>query len=133
MFKDSVFIIISIVLIVGILLIIFGKNEQLAVNEFKTETSESTVSIDLVPKTFNENKFYVDISLNTHVVELSQFDLKKLVTLEFDNKIVRPISVPELTGHHSSGTLIFEIDKKPENFKIKISNIPDMSVRIFEW
>ena len=133
MFKDSVFIIISIVLIVGILLIIFGKNEQLAVNEFKTETSESTVSIDLVPKTFNENKFYVDISLNTHVVELSQFDLKKLVTLEFDNKIVRPISVPELTGHHSSGTLIFKIDKKPENFKIKISNIPDMSVRIFEW
>mgnify|MGYP001603549517 FL=1 len=135
MLKDTIIIISSIVLIAGILFIFFGENEQVTFNkfEFNSETSESTVTIDLVPKSFNENKLYVDIRLDTHIVDLSKFDLKKVVTLEFDNKFVNPISAPELTGHHSSGTLIFEIDEKPETFKIKINDIPDIPVRNFEW
>ena len=99
----------------------------------QTKTSEGAVTIDLTPKEFDGKNFYVDIGVNTHTVDLSQFDLKKLVTLEINDVSMSPISAPSLSGHHNSGTLIFGLKEEPRDFTIEVREFPDMPVRIFEW
>lgn len=100
---------------------------------FETKTSESGVTINLMPKGFNNGKLYVDISVNTHTVNLDDYDLKSLTVLEFEGKSIKPISAPKLSGHHTSGTLIFDTGKELKAFKIKIKGFPDIEERVFEW
>ena len=75
----------------------------------------------------------VDLWANTHSVDLSQFNLKKMTVLEFDGKTIAPSKSPALFGHHSSGMLIFDVDEQPESFTIKITGIPAVEERVFEW
>ena len=104
---------------------------------FKTIATGSTqtndVLIGLTPARIENNRFEINFVANTHSVDLSQFDLMKITTLVYENKQVKPISVPALSGHHSSGELVFVVDKIPNNFKITIKNIPNIEERIFEW
>ena len=102
-------------------------------SKYETKSSSSTVSIDLTPVKYENSKFYVDIAVNTHNTDLSQFDLKKIVTLIYDGKNINPISVFSLTGHHTSGTLIFSLDEEPKNFEIIIKDLPDINERSFKW
>ncbi len=138
---------ILIIAIAGIVLLVSGctnnnntvndnskniENEHSSLN-FETQSSESTVTIDLTPKEFENGKLYVDIGVNTHSVTLSDYDLKSLTVLEFDSNSINPVSAPKLSGHHDSGTLIFDIGKELKSFKIIISGMPDIDERIFEW
>ena len=104
---------------------------------FATVTSGNTetgsVQIDLTPVGYQNGQLKVDIAVNTHSVELSQYGLAKITILEYDGKRINPISVPSLSGHHSSGTLIFNVDKDIKAFKITISGIPGIQERVFEW
>lgn len=104
---------------------------------FKLISSGSTgsgeVSIDLKPHKVSDGQLEVDISVNTHSVSLEKFNLKEITTLEFNGKSIRPVSAPSLTGHHNSGTLIFDIDEDIDSFTIKIVGIPKVEERIFEW
>src|SRR3989344_3933279 len=104
---------------------------------FKTIATGSTqtndVLIGLTPARVENNRLEVNFVANTHSVDLSQFDLMKITTLIYDNKQAKPISVPALSGHHSSGELVFVVDKITNNFKITIKNIPNIEERIFEW
>ena len=111
-----------------------GKNDNL---NFKTVATGSTetndVLIGLTPAGIENNRLEINFVANTHSVDLSQFDLMKITTLVYENKQVKPISVPALSGHHSSGELVFDVDKMPNNFKITIKDIPDIEERVFEW
>jgi len=104
---------------------------------FKTISTGSTdngdVLLDLTPRDMENGKFAVDISLNTHSVDLSQFDLMQITTLEYNGKTIKPLSAPELSGHHSSGTLSFDTDTEIKNFRIIIKGIPAVEERVFEW
>ncbi len=102
-------------------------------SEFATKTSESTVTVDLTPKKFNNGKLYVDIGVNTHTVDLARYDLKEIVTLEFEDKSIKPTSAPKLSGHHNSGQLIFDVGRELDTFKITINGLPDIQERLFEW
>lgn len=103
---------------------------------FKTvsigSTGQGDVSIDLTPDYAN-GKLVVKISANTHSVDLSQFDLKKMTTLKYGGKTVSPSSAPSLSGHHASGILIFDLEEKMDSFTIKIEGIPLIEERIFTW
>ena len=44
-----------------------------------------------------------------------------------------PLNAPQLQGHHSSGELIFALNKEPKTFTIIIKDIPDIPVRRFTW
>jgi hypothetical protein len=101
--------------------------------KYAEKTSESTVTIDLIPHQYEKGILDIDISLNTHSVDMSQFDLKKQVRLILDDNEYYPVTVPSLRGHHNSGTLRFEIPKEPKEFKIIIKGIPDIKERVFEW
>ena len=101
-------------------------------DKLKKKNSESTVTVDLTPK-FENGKLYVDIEINTHTVDLSQYDLKDIVALEFEGKSIKPVSAPKLSGHHNSVQLIFDVGKELSNFKIIVKDLPDIQERVFEW
>lgn len=104
---------------------------------FKPVISGSTepgeVSIELTPHKIQNGQMIVDIAVNTHSVDLSQFDLEKITTLEYNGKVIKPVSALSLTGHHSYGTLIFDVEEEITNFVIKIKGIPNIAERIFSW
>lgn len=112
-------------------------NNKLTGSSFKTISSGSTdsgdVSIELTPQNIENRKLNVEIAANTHSVDLSQFDLKKITTLEHNGKIIKPISAPVLNGHHSSGMVVFDVEEEINSFTIKIKGIPKIEERIFKW
>ncbi|HLC96170.1 MAG TPA: hypothetical protein VJH97_02520 [Candidatus Nanoarchaeia archaeon] len=97
------------------------------------DTSPGGVSIDLTPTVQTDGKLRVELSANTHSVDLSQFDLKEITTLGYNEKTIKPVSAPALNGHHVSGDLIFEVGEDIKSFKITIQGIPLDMERIFEW
>ena len=117
-------IIILIVLLGGALFASFqikGNNNSYSdLFSFESTSNEGSVDLTLEPESYSNGKFNVRVSVNTHSVELSQFNLKEIVSLEYDGKSTKPISTPELSGHHSSGILIFEVDKKPTKYSFKV-------------
>lgn len=104
---------------------------------FRTISSGSTepgsAQIDLTPKGIVNGKLGIDFAVNTHSVELSQYDLAKTTVLEYNGRKILPTAAPKLEGHHSSGTLIFNVGESLNNFKIIIRGIPDVEERVFEW
>lgn len=104
---------------------------------FQTITSGSTdpgnAQVDLTPKGVENGQLKVDFAINTHSVTLSDYDLAKITTLGYDGKKINPVSAPALQGHHNSGTLIFNVDKNLNKFKITIIGIPNVQERVFEW
>src|SRR3989344_6768574 len=87
---------------------------------FETKSTGSTgnedVQIDLTPYE-SGNQLTLKLTANTHSVDLSQFNLKEMVTLEAEGETYKPSSSPSLSGHHASGNLMFST-KVPKNFKI---------------
>ena len=96
-------------------------------------TGSGDVSVELTPHEVSNGQLEVDIAVNTHSVTLSEFDLKEITTLEYDKKSIKPLSAPSLGGHHASGTLVFEVGKQVDEFKITIRGIPKVEERVFEW
>jgi len=73
------------------------------------------------------------MSVNTHSVDLSQFDLKEIITLEYNGKIEKPISAFSLQGHHSNGKLLFNVKEELTLFSVIIDGIPKVNKRVFTW
>jgi len=96
-------------------------------------TGQDDVSVDLTPVGVVDGKLEVDMAVNTHSVDLSQFDLKKIITLEYAGKSVSPVSVPVLAGHHNNGKLAFDVGDNIDNFVIRIRGIPNVEDRVFAW
>src|SRR3989344_167273 len=82
-------------------------------------TDEGDAQIELTPS-YNNGQLEVEIAINTHSVDLSQFDLKEITTLEYNGKVAKPVSAPALGGHHVNGKLVFKVDEDPDDFTIKI-------------
>lgn len=96
-------------------------------------TEQGDVSIELTPINMDNKRLEVTIAANTHSIDLSQFNLEELTTLEYNGKAIKPSSFPSLSGHHSSGILVFDTDNKVTSFTIKIKGIPKIQERTFEW
>lgn len=84
------------------------------------------------------------VAMNTHSVELGQFDLAKLATLRTDaGKEVKPTAwqAPSGDGHHVSGTLTFPaaVDGKPliepgtKYFEMIIRDVAGIKERVLRW
>ena len=106
---------------------------------FKSIDSGSTntgdVSVELTPYSLGGGQLKVKIAVNTHSVDISQIDLKQATLLEYNGKVVKPLSAPVLQGHHSNGELVFEVSEaeKLNSFVIKIKGIPQVQERAFTW
>ena len=96
-------------------------------------TDEGDVSIVLTPINVAKGIIQIEVAVNTHSVDLSQFDLKKVITLEYQGKTFKPLSASTLSGHHSSGMITFDVGSYVDGFTIKINGIPSAKERVFEW
>jgi len=97
-------------------------------------TGQGDVEMQLSPQKPEGTSFAVGIAVNTHSVDLSPFDLKKITTLQFDGKSINPSEAPSLEGHHASGTLLFTgVDGIGKEFTITIKGIPQITDRKFSW
>ena len=113
-----------------------NKEISSSANDLKSIDSGSTesgdVSVELTPS-FLGDKLIVSSSINTHSVDLTQFNLKEITTLEYNGKTIKPASAPDLMGHHSGGDIVFDVGKEIKEFIIKIKGIPKVEERVFTW
>jgi len=113
---------------------IFSLNTK-NIKEYQTisgTTNQGDVSIELVPKSLINNNLVLEIKVNTHTIDLNQYDLSKITTLEYNKQKIMPYKVPQLQGHHINGEIIFKIEEKINEFKIIIKGIPKIEERIFK-
>ena len=96
-------------------------------------TDQGDVAIELTPSKIDNGLLEVALAANTHSVDLSQFDLQKTITLEYDGQKIAPTSVPVLQGHHASGRLNFNLGTNTKTFTIRIIGIPQVQERLFIW
>lgn len=103
--------------------------------KFDTKSRNSKVSIELTPSKFENGELIVDFSINTHSVDLSQYDLKEIVVLDIDGETFKPVSAPKMSGHHNSGELVFNVPEslRSNAFKIIVSDLPNIDKRVLEW
>ena len=121
-----------------------GKNNEAsnklpppAVQKYAVKSSGSTgqgdVLVEAAPKGMVDGKFVVEVSMNTHTVDLGTVDLAGNVVLVAGGKEFLPVDVPALSGHHSSGEIVFGIAQEPESFSIIITGVPSVEKREFNW
>ncbi|MBI3032488.1 hypothetical protein HYY69_03365 [Candidatus Woesearchaeota archaeon] len=96
-------------------------------------TDDGNVAIDLTPTKIEQGKLLVDLAANTHSVDLSQFDLKQIISLTFDGKSMKPVEAPALSGHHANGILVFNAGEALKSFTITIEGIPQEQRRVYQW
>lgn len=97
-------------------------------------TEDGDVLIELTPEEAgDDNKLIIEIKVNTHSVDLSPFDLKEIVTLSYKGETYKPIAAPTLSGHHTSGRIVFKTPTTTESFTISITGIPLEEERMFTW
>jgi hypothetical protein len=91
------------------------------------------VVIGLKPEKMEGGVLAVRFWADTHTVDLSRYDLKKAVVLEYDGKRIAPMKADGLKEHHSSGRIEFPIAGDPGGFRIIIEGIPAEQERIYTW
>lgn len=124
-----------VVLGVGFVVFQFTKENQQAFGTKSTgSTNQGDVLIELTPA-LNNGRLEVKIAANTHSVDLSQFELKEITTLQTNKNTLKPISAPKISGHHATGIIVFEVNKKEieKGFTVTILGIPVVEERIFIW
>ena len=89
--------------------------------------------VDLKPKALKNGRLMVSLSANTHSVDLGQFDLTKITTLEYQGKVFKPAKASRIGGHHARSKIVFDIGEDITSFKIIIKGIPNVQERVYEW
>ncbi len=103
-------------------------------------TGDGDVAISLTPQSLENGILNVAIAANTHSVDLSQFNLKNQVVLQYQDKVknkeksLTPVSAPQLSGHHANGIISFDLEQDPiETFNIIVTGIPKEQQRVYQW
>jgi len=103
-------------------------------------SSEGAVTIDVGWDDKKATQLEFSVVMNTHSVDLDQYDLGKLTVLQDDsgNKY-QPLSwQAPAGGHHRSGMLIFPLPDsvrqgKAKYFEIVIRDVDSIKERVFRW
>jgi len=109
-----------------------SSQKSVSITKTTGTTEQGDVEITLTPA-YQNGQLVFSLSANTHSIDLSQFDLKKLTLLTVSDKEFTPVSSSVLQGHHSSGNIVFSLDQKPEKFSVMIQGIPQLQTRTYVW
>lgn len=104
-----------------------------AAGPYATRSSQGDIAFDLTPREPTEGRFIIDIRVNTHSGDLADLDLRKVAALEAAGSTYRPIEATSLSGHHSAGSITFEIQHVPEHFAVTLTGVRAMGDLRFEW
>lgn len=97
-----------------------------------------TVQVSLLPEESNRNQLVFQIAMNTHSVDLSQYDLARLADIsiggEAQNQNFEWESLNN-DSHHIMGILTWkeELEEIPENLTLIIKDIDQITSRTFSW
>lgn len=100
---------------------------------YETKSNEGEVSFELTPRATDDGRLVVDLRVDTHSGDLSDLDLKALFSLSAGDETHRPVTVTTLRGHHSEGSITFEVGRTPESFTIAIGPLRGMRQQRFVW
>lgn len=95
--------------------------------------SEGDVTVDVQLLSKENGQILFSIAFNTHSVDLSQFDLQELITLEYGSSVLQPLAVPQLSGHHASGTVRFAMLEPAKDVIVRVRGIPQEIDREFRF
>lgn len=104
-----------------------------AAGPYETKSTQGVIAFDLTPREPAEGRFTVDIRANTHSGDLADLDLRKVAALEAAGRTYRPVEATSLSGHHSAGSITFEIQHVPEHFAVTLTGVRNMGTLRFEW
>ncbi len=96
-------------------------------------TDSGGVKIDLTPISFEDGILKVKFTVNTHAVNLAEQNLVEQTRLVYGKKEIKPVKADNMGGHHSKGTIIFEVEGELQNFMIVINGIPNQEKRAYQW
>lgn len=99
---------------------------------YGAQSSPGQVELSVQP-VWRDGGLVVEISANTHSVDLSGIDLTSSVRLRMHGREVRPVSATTLRGHHARGTVTFALNEAPREFEIAILGVPDQPERVLRW
>lgn len=100
---------------------------------YATRSNEGEISFQLTPQAPANGRLTVSVRADTHSGDLAEVDLRRVMQLHAAGKAYRPVSASTLGGHHSAGSVVFEIERLPSSFSITITGVRDMGELRFEW
>lgn len=91
----------------------------------------------LMPKAEEGNNVSFQITLDTHSVNLGEYDLEKISFIQFDEKepVAGGVWASTGSGHHFKGIITFNRQIPPGTQKIRllIRGIDNVKERVLEW
>jgi len=99
---------------------------------YASQSSAGEVTLDVQPR-WAEGKLVLDLSANTHSVDLSGLDLTASIRLEVGEATITPSEAGSLDGHHARASVTFVLEAAPAQFSVVIRDVPDIPVRTLTW
>lgn len=106
--------------------------ETEATTTYEARTSQGQVSLEAQPE-WRDGRMVVSLAANTHSVDLSAIDLTESVRLLVGGMEYSPVEAGSFSGHHAKARLAFAVATRPDTFKLRIRNVPDVPERVLEW
>lgn len=100
--------------------------------------SGGSVNIEVKNLGISGNSLSFTVAMDTHSVNLDQYDLKQLATLrDYQGNEYQPSFWDSAAGgHHRTGKLTFDqinSQIKPRTFELAIRNVAGIQERVFKW
>lgn len=89
--------------------------------------------LELSPEMEEDGRLIVRFAVNTHSVNLGEYDLRRITSLEYEGKVFAPSKADSLVGHHGFGKIVFDVGKQIQSFRITIRGLPAVEERVYEW
>ncbi len=96
------------------------------------------IRLELSPEGFENDAFKVRFFANAHDLILDTYDLALMTTLEYENRLLKPLRFDRMKGHHDSGLMVFDLGilHNPDSlttFSITVRGLPKEETRVFSW
>lgn len=112
---------------------IFGDNLTRSDSQGAVNISATYVA----PKQENDKKNAFRLTLNTHSVDLGEYDLEEVSFIQFDDQKATNDGVWKFSGssHHYKGTISFKqpVPDGTKTIRLLIKGIDGVEERVFEW
>lgn len=100
---------------------------------YATRVSEGEVTLEVRPR-WTGGALVLEISADTHSVDLSTLDLADAVRIVVDGEEHAPSDATSLGGHHAVARVTFSsIPSIPSAFDVRIRGVPDVPERTLSW
>lgn len=117
-----------------------GSGSQAPTNGLVQSSSGGSVTIDVKWLGAQDGSLAFQVTMDTHSVDLDQYDLGKLVTLRDDagNEYAPTAWLSAPGGHHREGTLKFPVPEsltqgKARSIQLVLRDVAGVGERVLQW